>query len=330
MLSFGQESVKIKNEISNLFAKADKKNLQNVLPFEINNRTGLIDAHSKKTILSPIEEFQINVLFNPVMKGYYKGYEFEIDSKDFKITVTKNATDTMDLVPVLDCSPSENSRNNPIVSTENNFKGFSVDEKGNLQNCSDIYKEGSFKDVYPFKYKGKYYAIAKKKMTHGEKRYGIIDTEGNSLPGFDFIHEGISLNELASNDDNAWFIINGQQNYSCDKLLEKSSFMSIKGEEKLKGEFPNYPSADIFGIEANASGCLTFTGVLDVEKMEWIVKPQSKIKIRWMDYTSKVALNIKNTQDKSKAKIYVKVLDDDAIYYMDLDLKNKYFPIKKS
>jgi len=45
---FSQNTKAIKQEIANLFAKADKKNLQNVLPFEINEKTGLFDAGTKK------------------------------------------------------------------------------------------------------------------------------------------------------------------------------------------------------------------------------------------------------------------------------------------
>jgi hypothetical protein len=326
IFSFGQEDVKIKKEITSFFAKADKKHLQDVLFFEINNKTGLIDARTNKVILSGNKELHITSLFNPKMTGYYKRYTFEID-QDFNIEVAK--------------FPEENEIGGLLVeeapvgyiekkiAIEDSFKGFSVDERGNLKTWSNIYSDGRSKYVYPFKYKGKYYAVAIKEMPDKQRKYGVIDTEGNSLPGFDFIHESITRNGFATNEDDVWFIINGDQNYSCEKLLEKAFFKNINGAEKLKGELANFPTGNFFGLGANVTGCLTFSGVLDVLKMEWIVKPQTIHPITTLDYTSKILLDVNNVLERPQATIYAQIFDGHSTYYMDLNLKNKYIPSKK-
>ncbi len=324
MFSFGQEDLKIKNEIAAFFAKADKKNLQSVLPFEVNNKVGLIDAVTKKVLLNPIKNFQVNTLFNPVMTGYYKDHEFAVDSKNFKITLKKSPTSSPDLVPTM--AEPKREKPDPKISYDTNFKGFSVDEFGNLKTYARIYKGDIFLNLDPFKYKGKYYAIAGKKMADGKTYFGIIDTDGNTQPNFDFVYSQLSFNEFAKSEDDIWFIANASINYSCEVLLESAFFINMEGKEKLRGEMPNYPSSDIFGLNANCSGCIKYSSVLDIEKMDWIIKPQSKIKIRWMDYTSKTVLDIKKASDRNKAKIYIKVFGGGLTYYMDLDLKTKYLP----
>jgi len=327
-VTFGQEDARIKKEIASFFAKADKNNLQSVLSFEINNKVGLIDATTKKVLLKPIKNFQVNTLFNPVMTGYYKDYSFEIDSNNFHITVKKDETNTEEHPPIMEVVNSPADPREKMISKEKDFKGFTMDENGNLKTFSEIYEHDFPSYLYPFKYKGKYYAIAGKKADNNKVYYGIIDTEGNTVPHFDFVHEYLYFNEFAKSEEDMWFIVNSYINNSCETLLEKASFMNMEGKEKLKGEIPTSPTADIFGLDANSSGCLKFTAVLDLQKMEWIVKPQSKIKIRWMDYTSKTVLNTHSISDKNKAVIYVKVIDGDSVYYMDLDLRNKYMPIK--
>jgi len=323
---FSQNTKAIKQEIANLFAKADKKNLQNVLPFEINEKTGLFDAGTKKTILKPTKKFFISSLFNPIMKGSYKGYDFEI-TQNFKITVIKPEEPNMELAPQIKEYRGP-SNGGPAIIYDNDFKGFAVDENGSLLKYSYMYVPGNgVPAVSPFKYKGKYYGVAIKKTENNTLKYGIIDTEGNIMPHFDFIYDLIYNNSMASTEDDVWFAINANSNGSCDKLLEQSYYVNMNGEEKIKGELADYPGiGDHFGLDANTSPCITFSGVFDVKNIKWIIKPQRKIKIRWLDYTSKEVLDSYDSKDRDKAKIYVRVLDGDSIYYMDLDLKNKYFP----
>ncbi|WP_035651157.1 hypothetical protein [Flavobacterium sp. ASV13] len=328
LFCFAQEQLKIKKEITAFFAKADKTNLQSVLPFEVDGKVGLIDAVTKKVLLNPIKNFQVFTLFNPVMTGYYKDYEFAINPKNFKITIKKEPESNNDLVPTIAEYKESTTDQDPKMPYESGIKGFTVDENGNLKTYAKIYKVDNFRNLYPFKYKGKYYAIAAIKKNDGKTYFGIIDTEGNTIENFDFVYSTIWFNEFAKNEDDVWFIANADINNSCEVLLENAFYINMEGKQKLKGEIPTFPSSDIFGLNANCSGCIKYSGVLDIEKMEWIIKPQSKIKIRWMDYTSKTVLDIKNPRDKNKAKIYIKVFDDHFTYYMDLDMKNKYLPTK--
>lgn len=332
LICLSQNSKTIKAEIATLFAKADKKNLQNVLPFEIGDKTGLIDASTKKTILEPTKNLQITNLFSPIMTGRYKDYEFEINPKNFQIKIIKPEQPNNDLVPqIRDISGESSKRNGPEVVYENGFKGFAVNGDGELLRYSNIYVSlYQIPQVTPFKYKGNYYAIAAKKTENNVTKYGIIDTNGNTVPHFDFIYDKIYINSLATNENDTWFIVNADTNNSCEKLLEQSAYMNMNGEVRLKGELADYPATgDYFGLDANMSGCIKFSGVLDVAKMEWIIKPQTKIMIRWLDYTSKEKLDNSKIENRNKAKMYVKVLGNNSIYYMDLDLKNKYIPVKK-
>lgn len=329
LFCLSQDTNTIKREIANLFAKADKKKLQNVLPFEINDKTGLIDAATKKTILDPTKKLFISTIFNPNMKGSYKGYDFEINQK-FQIKVIKPDEPNQELAPQITEYVGPSSYSRPAVIYKNNYKGFEVNNNGDLESYSNIYVPGNgIPAIRPFKYKGKYYGIAGKKTENNIIKYGIIDTEGNIMPHFDFIYDQIYRNSMANTDDDSWFAVNADQNNSCDKLLEKSFYINMNGEEKIKGELADYPGiGDYFGLDANASGCITFSGVFDVKNIKWIIKPQSKIKIRWLDYTSKEVLDAYNSEDRNKAKIYIKAFDKNSTFYMDLDLKNKYLPTK--
>lgn len=330
---FSQDAKKIKQEIEHFFDKADKKNLQNILPFEPGfNKTGLIEITTKKIILKPTEGLQIYNLFNPIMKGYYKGYSFEVNADNFEIKVIdpkKNSNEQ-----TLTMEEASNEVYIPKIEKipfEKGFKGFSVNDKGKLTSCSSLYFiYNGPPEIRPFKYKGVYYAVAGKKDANNKIIFGIIDTQGNANPHFNFTHNAIWENELATKLDEAWFVVNAHPNYDCKKLLEDAVFINMEGEMKLKGELANspYSSSDLFGLNLNFSGCITYSGILDIKKMEWIIKPQEKFKIRWMEYTSKTELDKENIKDKSKATIYLKILDGDAIYFMDFDSKNKYFPGK--
>jgi hypothetical protein len=327
--SFSQDTKKIKQEITNLFAKADKNNLQNILSFEIKDKTGLFDATTNKTILEANKNLYIGKLFNPNMEGSYKGYDFIITQK-FEITVIKPEEPNPDLVPTITEYKGSTDYEEPVAVNDNDFKGFTVNEHGRLLKYSNTYVRGNgIPAVSPFKYKGKYYGVTGKKTENNAIKYGIIDTDGNTMPHFDFIYDKIYQNYMASTEDDFWFAINAEDSKSCEKLLEQSFYMNMNGEVKIKGELADYPGiGDCFGLDANASNCLTFTGVFDVTNIKWIIKPQTKIKIRWLDYTSKEVLNSNESEGRSKATIYVRIYEDNLTYYMDLDLKNKYLPTK--
>jgi hypothetical protein len=318
-LVYGQRtktSESIKKEISSLFIKADKKNLQNILTYKIGNKTGFIDAKTKKQILTPTDKLSDVTLFNPIMRGVYKKiYNFEVDASNFKINIAQE--------PMSGTSTQEGmERKEPkveIISSASGFKGFTVNGNGELKSYSDLYYINVYHtlNVKPFKYKGKYYAIVIGKNKETEC-YGVIDTAGNLLPNFSFTYKMIVINHAASNEDSIWFAAQ-----SIESL--KWSFVSFNGAEKLKNELSSYPfmTRNIFGLNWNMSDDEMVCGILDIEKMEWILKPPVKFNVIDFDFTSKTSLDTKDIKNRNQANLYLKVKEKNKEYYIDLTL-NKY------
>jgi hypothetical protein len=311
----------IKTEVTNLFKNADKLKLQNVLPFKVNNKTGLVDAQSKKIILNPTEDLTDVTLFNPTMKGLYKKqYFFEIFSDKFGVEISETLNPEP---PDIDALNDAKKPKVEVISSKTGYKGFNIDEKGNLISYSDLYiAQYNFIHVQPFLFKGKFYAIATIKTGPDEYFDGIIDTAGNPLPHFNFQHKCIC--KIKEGDDDIWFSVD-----NCREL--KGSLISFNGKNKLKGELVGwavYPTLDIFKYNVNYSRYGKVSGILDVDALEWIVKPQGNLKILRLDYTSENTLDVRKLEERKNAKIYFWVEDGNKAYYVDFKMK-KYFPYQQ-
>jgi hypothetical protein len=314
------EIVKIKMEIADLFQKADKSNLQNVLTYKVNGKIGFVDAATNKKLLSPTSNLQDVTLFKPNMKGLYKKtYNFEISGDTFDITVEKVATG--DLFPTIMEMPRE--RNTiEVIDSKTGYKGFTVDANGKLASYSDLYFAQSIHEfnVQPFLFEGKYYAIATKKTGPDEYFDGIIDTDGVPLPQFNFIHKCLSL--INREDSDIWFTEG-----ICRGL--KGSFISFKGKVKFKDELVGSVNTNmnIFKYNPNISNEWKVIGIFDVYKLEWIMKPQSVIHLLSLDYSSKKELDESKAEERPNANVYFLVEDGKKEYYMDFQMK-KYLPLK--
>lgn len=308
------EIVKVKKEIAALFQKADKSNLQNVLTYKINGKIGFVDAATNKNILNPTSNLQDVILFKPNMKGVYKKiYNFEISGDTFDINVEKIATD--DLFPTIRGMQSERETIE-VVDSKGGYKGFTVDADGKLTSYSDLY----YDKVSPFLFEGKYYAIATKQTGPDEYFGGIIDTDGVPLPHFNFVHK--CLTTIKREEDDIWF-----SEGVCRGL--KGSFISFKGKIKFKDELvgsTNY-SNNIFKYNHNHSDDWEVNGVLDVYNLDWIMKPQTAIKILGLDYSSKKKLDEYKFEERQNANVYFLVEDGKKEYFMDFQMK-KYLPLK--
>ncbi|MDR2868193.1 MAG: hypothetical protein LBV46_01475 [Bacteroidales bacterium] len=302
---------KIKPEIAALFDKADKNNLQNVLPYQIGGQTGLIDAKTKKVILKPTDKLRISNLFHPDMEGSYEtteGYQqFIINGTNFAV---ENYDPEIDII-------SQHSEIKKIPSSDG-YNGFSVNKWGLMESLSDLYEVESDWSHHPVvKYHDAYYAIVKK-----DGYYGVIDMLGNPLPHFNFAHKKITKVDTLRDDDDVWFITDG-----VDGL--KGSFVSFKGEVKLKDELLSVPKSHNFGqlfeITYCASSDSELMGVLDVRNLEWIIKPQSNYKFTEITYTSKKKVNTSTARERDKVTIYLWVKDGEKKYLVDLDMQ-KYIP----
>jgi hypothetical protein len=317
-ITFAQDEIEIekaKNELSTLFKKADKNNLQNLLSYKIDDKTGFIDAKTKRAIVKPTVNLSEVTLFNPIIKGVYKAqYNFEIDSRSFQINIDK-----IEPFNLMTMDGSSEMPKIKEISSKTGYKGFEVDANGKLKSYSDLYKTQLYYPyVRPFKFQGNYYAIVTKQTGENEYYVGIIDTAGNPLPQFNFIHKMLEIDKLASDSIDVWFIANAVRDL-------KGSFISFKGKVKLQDELVGYYGSDLFGLILNSSDDGEICGILDEKKIEWVIKPQTKFKIIELNYSSKEFLDKNDVNNRSKANIYFKVRDLNKEYYVDL-LLNKYIP----
>lgn len=313
------ENEKIKNEIAALFKKADKSNLQNILTYKVDEKIGFVDGLTNKNILNPTADLSNVSLFKPIMYGIYKEkYYFNISAKDFSINV-------QEIEPANTSGPLiEEASKQPdikVVSSKDGYKGFSVDSKGSLTSYSDLYyAQGHHAfNVRPFIFEGKYYAIATKKTGADEYFDGIIDTDGKALPNFNFTQKCLTL--IKENPDDIWFTEG-----LCRDL--KGSYVSFKGKVKLKDEMvgqTNYYD-NLFKYNHNHSDDWKINGILDTDKFEWILKPQSLINILKLDYTSKKEVDESKTEERENVKMYFLVKEGKKEYYMDFKMK-KYYPL---
>ncbi|MBF4472706.1 hypothetical protein [Flavobacterium sp. HJJ] len=308
------EIVKIKKEIAALFQKAGKSNLQNVLTYKINGKIGFVDAVTNKKLLNPTSNLQDVTLFKPNMKGLYKKlYNFEISGDTFNINVEKLTNE--ELFPSIRGMQSERETIE-VIDSKGGFKGFTVDVNGKLTSYSNLY----YDKVSPFLFEGKYYAMATKQTGPDEYFGGIIDTDGVPLPHFNFIHKCLTL--INYENDDIWFTEG-----LCRGL--KGSFISFKGKVKFKDELvgsTNY-SNNIFEYNHNHSDDWEVNGILDVYNMEWVMKPQTAIKIQGLGYTSKKQLDESKLEERPNANVYFLVEEGKKEYFMDFKMK-KYLPVK--
>lgn len=311
-ISFSQNSPsldKIKLEIQKDFSKVDKKRPLDLIPFCVKGKWGYLD---RKTMLEVVKPKFDNLSFcNYDFNIYYKDFFIKVNSSDLSMMIENNDDAIMDGT---DYSKSDIQ----VISSDNGYKGFSVDENGKLVSYSKLYYHDSnhFWNISPFKNQDKYYAIV---TLNGNK--GIIDTDGNPVALFNFNYKGIVRNPHADNSKTTWFLVTG--------LDGKYSFVNFEGDFKLKNEVIYYPF-----MSDNAAGYSLLRtekkwAVLDLHSMEWKIKPQSKIKFSEMNYSYNFK-GTKNSDDyENRGLMKVFILNDfpNKKYYTDFDGK-KYIPKK--
>jgi len=306
----------IKNTIINDFSKIDQKRLVDLIPYSENGLWGFMDRQTMAVVIFP--KYNDLEFFNPDMNGYYKGIDFDI-SKEGKITIKTNELEDENIM-VEEVSADKDFEGISILSSKSGYKGFKTDREGKLIAYADIYHyhTSGFPtwNVSPFKKENRTYAIAVNKAT---SKYGVIDSLGNALKGFDFNHKKILLNRYSKDKKNMWFFVEGENNLW--------SLINEKGEYKLRNKIIAYPltSGTKLGYEVVTSN--DFSGVLDLYNMNWVVEPQNKIKIGSIRYSSSVQLDVEDPKEREKATLYYSIYDDQSVYHKDLKGK-KYLPQK--
>ena len=282
----------------------------NLVPFAGNGKWGYLDRITKKIMVKPV--MQNPEFFNPDIKVFYNR-EFVDISGDGKISIeqpSENAYQSYDVGPDMD---------DKVRSSSDGFKGFTATSTGELINYSDIYRYNRQGmpgwNIQLFQFKSKYYGIVKNKLGAA----GIIDSDGNPLKGFDFNYNEILPNRGTKDTANVWFFVKKQE-------AENFSLINTNGEIKNKNEIFTYPllSSDVFGYTPYIEG--DSSAIFDRYEMKWIVKPQTKIKIQTIEFSSKETLKTDLPKDRHKVNIYYLVVDKKNSYFVDMKGK-KYLPL---
>lgn len=298
------------------FATISKSQLKRLVPYyDDKDHAGFIDSKTRKVIV-PAKYYELD-FFKPNLKGNYNGiYLFEYNP-DTKKTVIHLDSETQ-----LQLSDNNSTRKNTKTSEIN---GFTLTDDKKMKNYSVSYS--SFSDDIFF-YNNKYYGIAYK-----NKKYGIVDEDGNPLDGFDFNYNRLDLNTY-SKEQNFWF-----------RFMDNdgdSGYINLKGEKKFVNEFnAQYQSKTWTSIYcANASETFYYdglaiensdkgtVGILDLRDMKWIAKSTEKRRIVEINYSSDKK-GEDNTLDEKNSKLYFLMYDNEkeSKYYVDKDLK-EYKPVE--
>lgn len=297
------------------FSNISKSQLKRLVPYYDNNdHAGFIDYKTREVIVSA-KYYELD-FFKPNLKGNYNGiYLFEYNPESKKIEMHLDSETQLQL-------DNNNIQKNDITSEMN---GFSLTDDKKVKNYSKSYS--SFSENIFF-YQNKYYGIAYK-----NKKYGIVDEDGNPLNGFDFNYDRLELNTY-SKEPNIWFrYINNDG---------ESGYTNLKGDKKFVNEFnAKYQPktwTDIycanasetfyyngFSIENSDTGTV---GVLDLINMKWIVKSTTTKKIVELNYSSDKKIE-DNKFDTKDIKLYILMYDNEreSRYYIDENLV-EYKPAK--
>ena len=292
------------------FLKVQTGQFSNLIPFSSNGKWGYIDRITRKIIVKPV--MQNPEFFNPNIKFIYNDNLMNI-SENGNISIEQRNTNT---------SYSYEKgfeMDEKVKSSSDGFKGFTASSTGELINYSDLYqfnKTGiNDRNIQLFQYKNNYYAIVKNKAGAA----GIIDSKGNPLKGFDFNYNEIIPNRDTKDTANAWFFVKKQEG-------DNFSLINTIGAIKFKNEIFSYPlsSNEVFGYTPYIKG--DTSAIFDSYEMKWNVKPQTKIKIQSIEFSSKEIIRKGMQKVRNKVNIYYLVVDKGNNYFVDMKGK-KYLPL---
>lgn len=292
------------------FSKINSNKLTDLIPFCKNSMWGFVDKNSGKVIV-PARYSSLN-FFNPNMLAgtLNNKTEFYVDSTG-NVILGRQWPDQED-----DIYKTEIFEEKEFVSSKDGFKGFATNSHGELVRVSDIYDRCCFFQIV--KIQGKSYLILSKKG-----KFGIIDSLGNALKGFDFIHQKISRNPYSNQSESVWFFVTRDG--------QTWSLQNDKGEMRFSNQIPNgskqspYTKGK-FGIVvfSNHSGSQINSGLFDCYEMKWIIPPQNKLNIVDVGYSSKETLDTEEPLNRSRADIYFCIQEGLNNYYYS-DLKGRIY-----
>jgi hypothetical protein len=316
--SFAQEDNVARDSIlaylKKVFSKVPASKYAELVPYYSNKKWGYIDRINKKIMVKPI--FDNPEFFNPDIRTYFGDEMINISGSGY-VFIEKEDYNNQNFSEV---APAGNESDTKVRSSKNGFKGFTTTSSGELLTYSDLYqydKQGiPGWNIQIINYQSRYYGI----VTNMKGKAGIIDSDGVPLKGFDFNYHEIKPNRYTKDTANAWVFVKENEN-------ENFSLMSTKGEIKFRNEFFTYPltSEDMFGYIPYRKG--DTVSIFDRYNMEWIIKPQTKIKVGSLFFSSKTNLTIDMPKDRDHAYVYYLVSEGEKKYIVDMN-GIKYLPKK--
>ena len=200
---------------------------------------------------------------------------------------------------------------------EKDMLGFQVDEQGRMTAYNKDYEYISS----PIMYKGEYYAIISSKEKEGRM---LINQKGEEQEGFHFKYFIKTDYEDKESGETIFYV---------EDFEGKKGFLTISGKRKLYGELMNdgwYGGRLGYSVQKDRGDLdeVKKTGVIDLTRQEWLIKPQEKYKIYDIIYTSSEELKKIDETDRSKATIYFLATDQSGQYFV-LDINGNPILPKK-
>lgn len=312
--TFSQEKYEdsIKKVIEKDFVNLKAIDFKNLVPFETEKGMGYLNSKNNKIVVLP-NYYKLDFA-KPNLRGNYNDIAyFEINNKTKKMEVFLQNWQIFE----------DSSTKYPIKKSYS--KGFYV-VNNSIFSFSDSYTYCP----YLFKYKNEDFAIAIK-----DNKYAVIKPNGETLKNLDFEYSHLDLINIGN--DNIWF--------KYKTVGEEQGFINMDGEKSLINHVISNSRSQTEGyfsfIDTEHSTKIKYYGysiesndelygVLDLLKMNWVIKPQKVFKIDEINYATDKDLGEKyDLEDRKKIKFYFLVRDEkkEIPYYID-DKLQKYVPKK--
>ncbi|GIM56087.1 hypothetical protein CAPN006_04810 [Capnocytophaga canimorsus] len=318
---FSQTEEEVHKELEELFTNCKNTNPNDILPFYVDRKLGLMNKKTMQTLVNPIHTniyiqslspIKGKVSYDLFVEHYYT---FSVDN-NWKISTKKEINYSC----VLHSPPYKKPRYE-FVPSDKLSKGFQIKNR-TVFFAKEYESCNYFGDNDVFKYKGKYYLIVCKKVEDGYL-YAIIDQQGNISEHFNYKHSWIDVNKYASNENDVWLKVQ-------DSAMSKNrvmSFINMSGEEKLKNQVPDNGSisTEIFGYGITKHPIDKKNGVLDWATMQWVILPQDKLVFKDLIIETDKKVNRHDIKNRTKYRILISTDSYSKSFYMDFSEK-KFLP----
>ncbi|CEN45034.1 conserved hypothetical protein [Capnocytophaga canis] len=318
---FSQTEEEVRKELEELFTNCKNTNPNDILPFYVDRKLGLMNKKTMQTLVKPIHTSIYIESFSPIRgKVIYSAfdehyYTFSIDN-NWKISTKEEINYSCVLH-----SPPYKKPKYEFVPSDKLSKGFQIKNR-TVFFAKEYESCNYFRDNDIFRYKGKYYLIVCKKVEDGYL-YAIIDQQGNISEHFNYKHSWIDVNKYASNENDVWLKVKDSA-MSEDKVI---GFINMSGDEKLKNQVPDDISAltEIFGYGIAKNINKENYAVVDLVKMEWVIPPQNKLVFKDLIMDTDKKVNRHDIKNRAKYRILISTDSYSRDFYMDFSGK-KFLP----